>query len=101
MFSYNNGLEHQPFRRQRGTSFASPPTVEDVLPRATMREEERPDEVAAMLATNRPYRILITDDDTGCRESLREIVEEEGYGTYLAASGEEALDIVREEPVHL
>lgn len=54
-----------------------------------------------MLATKRPYTILITDDDTGCRESLREIVEHEGYRTHLAGSGEEALDIVREEPVHL
>ena len=54
-----------------------------------------------MQATQRPYTILITDDDTGCRESLREIVEHEGYRTHLAGSGEEALDIVREEPVHL
>ena len=53
-----------------------------------------------MLATQ-PYRILITDDDVGCRESLREIVEPEGFRTYLASSGEEALDIVREEPIHL
>jgi len=54
-----------------------------------------------MLATKRPYNILITDDDTGCRESLREIVEKEGYDTRLAACGEEALEIVREAPVHL
>ncbi|OAI52727.1 hypothetical protein AYO44_16455 [Planctomycetaceae bacterium SCGC AG-212-F19] len=54
-----------------------------------------------MVATQRPYTILITDDDTGCRESLREIVEHEGYRTHLASSGEEALDIVREDPVHL
>jgi DNA-binding NtrC family response regulator len=54
-----------------------------------------------MLATQRPYTILITDDDSGCRESLREIVEHEGFHTHLAASGEEALDIVREGPVHL
>ena len=47
------------------------------------------------------YSILITDDDTGCREALREIVEPEGYRTLLAASGEEALDIVRDEQVHL
>ena len=49
----------------------------------------------------KPYSILITDDDTGCRETLREIVEPEGYRTLLASSGEEAIDIVREEPVHL
>src|SRR5262245_29180376 len=49
----------------------------------------------------RPYRILITDDDRGSRESLQSIVEPEGYGTVLAGSGEEALDIVREESIHL
>jgi CheY-like chemotaxis protein len=47
------------------------------------------------------YSILITDDDEGCREALRSIVEPEGYRTVMASSGEEALDIVREEPVHL
>ena len=54
-----------------------------------------------MLATKRPYNILITDDDTGCRESLRDIVAQEGYDTYLASCGEEALDIVRETTVHV
>ncbi len=49
----------------------------------------------------KPYSILITDDDRGCREALRDIVEEEGYPALLAASGEEAVDIVREGPVHL
>lgn len=53
-----------------------------------------------MLATQ-PYRILITDDDGGCRESLRSIVEPEGFETCLASSGEEALEIVREKPIHL
>jgi CheY-like chemotaxis protein len=55
-----------------------------------------------MAATRtRPYSILITDDDRGARESLRSIVEPEGYRTYLASSGEEALDIVQERSVHL
>jgi len=55
-----------------------------------------------MTATStKPYRILITDDDDGCRESLRSIVEPEGFCTCLASCGEEALDIIREEPVHL
>ncbi len=47
------------------------------------------------------YSILITDDDRGCRESLQSIVEPQGFHTRLAASGEEALDILREEPIHL
>jgi CheY-like chemotaxis protein len=49
----------------------------------------------------KPFSVLIADDDVQCRETLREIVEPEGYRALLASSGEEALDIVREEPVHL
>jgi CheY-like chemotaxis protein len=45
--------------------------------------------------------ILITDDDPLARESLREIFEPVGYRTLLAESGEEAIDIVRENDVHL
>ena len=29
--------------------------------------------------TSKPYSILITDDDSGSREALREIMEPEGY----------------------
>ena len=47
------------------------------------------------------YSILITDDDLNCRETLRDIVELQGYRALLASSGEEAIDIVREESVHL
>ncbi|MFN4259472.1 MAG: response regulator [Gemmataceae bacterium] len=54
-----------------------------------------------MKTIDRPYSILITDDDPGCRQSLRDVFDSEGYRTLLASSGEEALDIVREEPVHL
>lgn len=47
------------------------------------------------------YAVLITDDDDNCREALRDIVEPIGCRALLASSGEEALDIVREESVHL
>jgi CheY-like chemotaxis protein len=50
---------------------------------------------------SKSFSILITDDDSSSREALREIVEPEGYRTLLASSGEEAVDIVREENVHL
>ena len=49
----------------------------------------------------RPYSVLIADDDADCRQSLKEIIESEGYRTLLAESGEEALDIVRKESVHI
>jgi two-component system chemotaxis response regulator CheY len=55
-----------------------------------------------MIATTpKPYSILITDDDRNCREALRDIVEPEGFRTFLASSGEEAIDIVREKRIHL
>jgi CheY-like chemotaxis protein len=44
---------------------------------------------------------LITDDDVGCREALRDIVEPEGFRVLLASCGEEALEIIRDEMVHL
>lgn len=50
---------------------------------------------------NVPLNVLIADDDDRCREALRDIVEPEGYRTILASSGEEALEIIQEEPVHL
>jgi CheY-like chemotaxis protein len=49
----------------------------------------------------RPYSVLIADDDRSNREALREIVEPEGYRAVLASSGEEALDLLSEEPIHL
>src|SRR5262249_39997646 len=60
-------------------------------------------EVSGMTATGKtkPYSILITDDDRGCREALQSIMEPEGFRTLMASSGEEALDIVQEERVHL
>ncbi len=49
----------------------------------------------------KPYSVLITDDDRDYRLAMRDLVEPEGYRTVLASSGEEALDIVRDEPIHL
>src|SRR5208283_321233 len=48
-----------------------------------------------------PYSILITDDDPDARETLRDVFEPEGFRTFLAESGEEAIDIVRQHEVHL
>lgn len=50
---------------------------------------------------SRSFSILITDDDRGCREALRSIMEPEGFHTFLASSGEESLEIVRDERIHL
>ena len=54
-----------------------------------------------MVATPKRYSILITDDDRGVRETLGEIVEARGLRPVLAADGEQALEIVQHEPIHL
>jgi two-component system, response regulator PdtaR len=47
-----------------------------------------------------PFSILITDDESGCREALRALLDEAGYRTLIASCGEEAIEIVRVERVH-
>ena len=53
------------------------------------------------MTLSQPYSILITDDDPAVRETFRDIFEPAGYRTLLAESGEEAIDIVQENEVHL
>lgn len=48
-----------------------------------------------------PPSLLITDDDRDFRETLRGVFEPRGYRTLLAADGDEALDIVQRQSVHL
>lgn len=53
------------------------------------------------MTLDRPYSILVTDDDPVARETFREILEPAGYRTLLAESGEQAIDIVQRDDVHL
>ncbi|OWK38879.1 response regulator [Fimbriiglobus ruber] len=48
-----------------------------------------------------PFSILVTDDDRGSREALADLLAERGFTTVQAASGEEAIEIVRIEMIHL
>ncbi|MDR4506417.1 MAG: response regulator [Candidatus Scalindua sp.] len=47
------------------------------------------------------FSILITDDDENCRYSLKDIFEPEGYTTYLASCGREAVEIAKQKYLHL
>ena len=46
-------------------------------------------------------QLLITDDNRDFRETLRGVFEPRGFRTLLAADGQEAVEIVEAEPVHL
>jgi len=45
--------------------------------------------------------ILVVDDQEGIRLTLRKILEKEGYSIFEASNGEEALNIVKKNPVAL
>ena len=45
--------------------------------------------------------LLITDDDRAFRETLREVFEPRGFRTFMAADGQQAVSIVRQNDVHL
>lgn len=57
-------------------------------------------EITAAAGAHR-FALLITDDDQPFRESLGGVFENEGFRTFLAGSGEEAIDIIQGEEVHV
>ena len=51
--------------------------------------------------TRRPFSILVTDDDVGSRETMAAVLADRGFETLTACSGEEAIEIVQVEMIHL
>ena len=45
--------------------------------------------------------VLVIDDENGIRESLAAVLEDDGYDVITVSSGEEALDLLRDEPPEL
>lgn len=52
-------------------------------------------------AAKDPFSILVTDDDQGSRETLAAFLADQGFRTVEASSGEEAIEIVQVELIHL
>lgn len=53
------------------------------------------------MTSTESHSVLITDDDVGFRSTLGEALEREGYHTVLAADGQEAINIVQAEEIHV
>ena len=48
-----------------------------------------------------PPSILITDDDPSFRETVGGVLEPQGFRTLMASDGEEAIEVMKREQVHL
>ena len=59
-----------------------------------VRPSEGADEAAPDVRPPRP-RVLLVEDDAAIRESLAELLQDEGFDLLLAANGQEALEILR------
>lgn len=58
-------------------------------------------ELTERTATPHPFSILVTDDDAGSRDTLAGVLADRGFRTRVAACGEEAIEIVRFDTIHL
>jgi len=47
------------------------------------------------------FRILIADDEKAIRESIKTVLEEEGYSTVVAADGKEALEMLKSQNIDI
>lgn len=45
--------------------------------------------------------ILVVDDNPAMATALADVLEVKGYGVYTASSGKEALEILRDHPIHI
>ncbi|MCX7607980.1 MAG: response regulator, partial [Anaerolineales bacterium] len=48
-----------------------------------------------------PTRILIVDDNPAMAKTTADILATKGYQVYVATSGQEALNILRREKIHI
>jgi CheY-like chemotaxis protein len=66
-----------------------------------MVTESRPETGGKQQHHEPRFSILIADDDRGTRETLSELLRDKGFDTVQAADGEQAVEIVQVNLVHL
>lgn len=63
-----------------------------------MMEEPLETDLRDPLPANPPQQILVVDDEAGIRRGCERVLHSEGYQVWLAESGEQGLDILRQHP---
>ena len=58
-------------------------------------------ELTEPTASSHPYSILVTDDDRGSRDTIAGLLADRGFRTRVAECGEDAIEIVRCDTIHL
>lgn len=53
------------------------------------------------MANQKPFRVLLVDDEPGIRKILRLFLELEGFSVYEAVSANQAISVVNKEKPHL
>lgn len=62
---------------------------------------EEPPETGDKQKREYRFTVLIADDDRGIRETLGEVLDKQGFRTVLAADGNQAVELVQVDLVHL
>jgi CheY-like chemotaxis protein len=90
---------HDLLRYEPATPSPHPPRAAGAWEERGTAHEER--QMTAVQEPRPTYSILVADDDQPSREALRDILTPEGFQTMVASSGEEAVDIVMAQTIHL
>jgi len=78
-------------------------TVELLFPRVAGPAETAHSEAAPPIATEGTETILVVEDESAIRRSIKRLLERKGYRVLLAEDGQEALEVFerKQDPIHL
>jgi PAS domain S-box-containing protein len=74
------------------------PRAEETASGPERRRGTSDDPAGAPARTERPFTVLLVDDEPMIRTLGRTVLEDQGYRVLLAADGEEAVEVYRSEP---
>ncbi len=87
------------------TAYYDQDKMESALAEGAIEALHKPVDIGQLLTlisrATTDLAIIVADDDRNMAETLARMLQARGYETYVAHSGEHALQIAREKPVHM